>query len=211
MDVAIQNTRLSDLYGGLGIANFGDTETSYSLLLRAEDALKVLLERTPDSVTVIDEMVWVKRLKANQELTYQLDVEAARTSNQEGLSLSERGLSLPGAEETRLYFRLWNSRTDRIKILMYENNYDTAIAEAKRFRQELAASTYEEDAQRRNSRLAYFARLEGEAYSDTQRWAEAIEPLEYAVSNYETIFKACLLYTSPSPRDATLSRMPSSA
>ena len=25
------------------------------------------------------------------------------------------------------------------------------------------------------------------------------------------IFKACLLYTSPSPRDATLSRMPSSA
>ena len=26
-----------------------------------------------------------------------------------------------------------------------------------------------------------------------------------------TIFDACLLYTSPSPRDATLSRMPSSA
>ena len=27
----------------------------------------------------------------------------------------------------------------------------------------------------------------------------------------ETMYKACLLYTSPSPRDATLSRMPSSA
>ena len=27
----------------------------------------------------------------------------------------------------------------------------------------------------------------------------------------ETFFKGCLLYTSPSPRDATLSRMPSSA
>ena len=28
---------------------------------------------------------------------------------------------------------------------------------------------------------------------------------------YLTIFGVCLLYTSPSPRDATLSRMPSSA
>ena len=28
---------------------------------------------------------------------------------------------------------------------------------------------------------------------------------------YEEICEACLLYTSPSPRDATLSRMPSSA
>ena len=26
-----------------------------------------------------------------------------------------------------------------------------------------------------------------------------------------TVFNTCLLYTSPSPRDATLSRMPSSA
>ena len=33
-----------------------------------------------------------------------------------------------------------------------------------------------------------------------------------AISNPEnTLFAICLLYTSPSPRDATLSRMPSSA
>ena len=30
-------------------------------------------------------------------------------------------------------------------------------------------------------------------------------------SLYERLFQTCLLYTSPSPRDATLSRMPSSA
>ena len=30
-------------------------------------------------------------------------------------------------------------------------------------------------------------------------------------SSMESIFYSCLLYTSPSPRDATLSRMPSSA
>ena len=29
--------------------------------------------------------------------------------------------------------------------------------------------------------------------------------------NVERLYKICLLYTSPSPRDATLSRMPSSA
>ena len=28
---------------------------------------------------------------------------------------------------------------------------------------------------------------------------------------WDTVRRACLLYTSPSPRDATLSRMPSSA
>ena len=32
-----------------------------------------------------------------------------------------------------------------------------------------------------------------------------------SIVNYGTIVKLCLLYTSPSPRDATLSRMPSSA
>ena len=189
LDIAIQNTRLSDLYGGLGVANFGDTETSYSLLLQAEQALNSLLARTPDAVAAIDEMAWVKRLKANQELTYQLDVASARKTNEEGLALIERGMTLPGAEDTRLYFRLWNSRTDRVKILMYENDYETAIADAKRFRQELAASTYDEEPQRRNSRLAYFARLEGEAYSDTQQWAEAVEPLEFAIANYDSILE----------------------
>ncbi|GAB5458222.1 MAG: hypothetical protein Hens3KO_12520 [Henriciella sp.] len=187
MDVAVQNTRLSDLYGGLGVANFGDTETSFELLLRAEDALTRLLSKTPNDVRAIDEMIWVKRLKSNQQLTYQLDVDAARITNEEGLSLAERGLTLPGAEDTKLYFRLWNSRTDRVKILMYENNYDAAILEAARYRAELAASEYEEDPQRRKSRLAYFASLEGEALADQQRWPEAIAPLESAISAYDEI------------------------
>lgn len=189
MDVAIQNTRLSDLYGGLGVANFGDTETSFDLLLKAEAALETLLARTPDDVAAIDEMAWVKRLKANQQMSYQLDMAAARETNEQGLALVERGLTLPGADDTRLYSRLWNSRTDRVKILMYENDYAAAISEARRFRQELAASTYDEEAQRRNSRLGYFSRLEGEAYSDTQRWSEAIEPLEFAISSYDKILE----------------------
>ena len=53
--------------------------------------------------------------------------------------------------------------------------------------------------------------------SSREQW-ESIEdfpPYEINVENgeelFNTPFKNCLLYTSPSPRDATLSRMPSSA
>ena len=41
-------------------------------------------------------------------------------------------------------------------------------------------------------------------------WMDA-EGLKSGDSLTITIYKTCLLYTSPSPRDATLSRMPSSA
>ena len=37
------------------------------------------------------------------------------------------------------------------------------------------------------------------------------EPIEAAIIDGASRFQSCLLYTSPSPRDATLSRMPSSA
>ena len=40
---------------------------------------------------------------------------------------------------------------------------------------------------------------------------EMEEAREHFFSKGQPCFRACLLYTSPSPRDATLSRMPSSA
>ena len=39
----------------------------------------------------------------------------------------------------------------------------------------------------------------------------AQQALEDATTISDDVFSTCLLYTSPSPRDATLSRMPSSA
>ena len=44
---------------------------------------------------------------------------------------------------------------------------------------------------------------------EAQKWwvFKSLETLKKELSDY----KICLLYTSPSPRDATLSRMPSSA
>ena len=41
--------------------------------------------------------------------------------------------------------------------------------------------------------------------------ATGVDAWEVAVVNHLKSFKACLLYTSPSPRDRTRSRMPSSA
>ena len=41
--------------------------------------------------------------------------------------------------------------------------------------------------------------------------AKVPSPLSTELTDYGGRIKACLLYTSPSPRDATLSRMPSSA
>ena len=47
------------------------------------------------------------------------------------------------------------------------------------------------------------------AQEKLQKWSKVINDLTGGVP--ELMVKDCLLYTSPSPRDATLSRMPSSA
>ena len=46
---------------------------------------------------------------------------------------------------------------------------------------------------------------------DEKEILKCAEDLKWDISKYEIIHEPCLLYTSPSPRDATLSRMPSSA
>ena len=50
-------------------------------------------------------------------------------------------------------------------------------------------------------------------HSVTAEWIDGPSAISLALETDETILHAdgCLLYTSPSPRDATLSRMPSSA
>ena len=62
------------------------------------------------------------------------------------------------------------------------------------------------------TRDAYY-RLQPESMTLLQRVQadEFIKRLVKAGPDARVTFKACLLYTSPSPRDATLSRMPSSA
>ena len=49
-----------------------------------------------------------------------------------------------------------------------------------------------------------FKRAEDARLNDEQRWLKAYK-------NYRGVYGSCLLYTSPSPRDLSTSRMPSSA
>ena len=49
---------------------------------------------------------------------------------------------------------------------------------------------------------------------EAKEWEKSLPPAPKQAQGVSTMFNncsACLLYTSPSPRDATLSRMPSSA
>ena len=57
-------------------------------------------------------------------------------------------------------------------------------------------------------------------FNNTEEWYQSIpasirprknQPFYHLFAENGHIFYVCLLYTSPSPRDATLSRMPSSA
>ena len=59
-------------------------------------------------------------------------------------------------------------------------------------------AAFEEVLRLANDRGADFLLLAGDLFHDNK-------------PSRRTLFKTCLLYTSPSPRDATLSRMPSSA
>ena len=60
--------------------------------------------------------------------------------------------------------------------------------------------------------MAYIARVSNPNNQDNENYAGL---LRYCIKhNHWSVFEQsyiCLLYTSPSPRDATLSRMPSSA
>ena len=70
-----------------------------------------------------------------------------------------------------------------------------------------------------NFAMSSFARMYGvrhvQCSDDIHRfcvlWAESTLPIPAGSLTKVDFYFSCLLYTSPSPRDATLSRMPSSA
>ena len=53
--------------------------------------------------------------------------------------------------------------------------------------------------------------LDGSVIPKTFKGQDKIEPAEVRTNQVQYLYNDCLLYTSPSPRDRTRSRMPSSA
>ena len=59
--------------------------------------------------------------------------------------------------------------------------------------------------------VTYFGLVVQDCLEAILHYTEIVFTAESSIEEQLQSIKACLLYTSPSPRDATLSRMPSSA
>ena len=92
------------------------------------------------------------------------------------------------------------SKSEKLHSLLSENN-ETVV-----FSTDEGLKYISEKFQNKNDIFHSWDQLDGSPHIEYARWADSIV-IYPATAN----FISCLLYTSPSPRDATLSRMPSSA
>ena len=178
-DVGTMGNRLSNIYGGLGLANLGDTEKSGELLISASQALESLLEDEPSNTDAMAELAMIKRSISMQSLNYDFDTDRALGANSEVFELTERGVAIGDDNEQTLLRHFWSARTDRLHILSHLEEYDTALSELEVWRQELDEEMFERLGG--GERIAaYFASQQGNMFIQMERHEEAIEPLTYA-------------------------------
>ena len=106
----------------------------------------------------------------------------------------------------------WIYRLHNLHFQMYSamflGKYQPAIAAANKIREIVTPESLQHDNEFLVSYLEAFYSMLPHVYIRFGKWQEIIdEPLPQDAD----LYCVCLLYTSPSPRDATLSRMPSSA
>lgn len=178
-DTGVLSARLADLYGGIGLANLGDTERSLALLLEAERAFETLLQRNPDDMRALAELMMVKRSLTMQNLIYRLEPETAARYNREILERAPAAANRGGAQARTLLRHFWSARTDRLQILFEQRDFDTALAEVRQWRGELNAEMFERLGGGEEM-AAYLAMQEAELLFELDRAGEALEPLAYA-------------------------------
>lgn len=185
LDIGILKLRLSDIYGGVGIANLGDTETSFQLLLEAEIALESVLDRTPDNGQALAELMMTKRMLGMQHLNYKLDIDAAAAKNAEVLARADTRAH-DGAEYERTLLRhLWSARSDRLRIMTQRGETEAAISSVQEWRKQLDEAMFERLGGGEEM-AAYMAVQEAELLIAGDRPSEAITPLAYAIDYRET-------------------------
>ena len=207
-EVGTIQLRLSDLYGGIGVANFGEIETSKRLLYAAEDSLKLALEKEPDNTGALAELIMVKRMQTMQALNYEADTAHALELNAETIALAERGLAIPGAEERPFLRHLWSARTDLLQILLDQGDLESASQQLASWMPELTPAMYD--------RLgggeemgAYLASQEAEILIQLGRGEDALrsanaaiayrkERLEAVPENYYELTQLMVAYNSQS-------------
>ncbi|RAN36236.1 serine/threonine-protein kinase [Hyphomonas pacifica] len=187
-EVGIIKSRLSDLYGGVGMANLGDTDTSYALLKDAESTLEALLQRDPQDTATMAELVMVLRSVTMQNLNYRHDIEAAEVANRKALALAQRGVAIGDANERTLLRHVWSCRTDALQIMLSKGESEAALESVRQWRKELTPEMFAQLGGGEEM-AAYLAIQEAEFLTQLQRGEEAVEPLQYAISFREQALK----------------------
>lgn len=188
-EVGLIQSRLSDLYGGIGMANFGDVETSQQLMADAENHLDMALAKSPGDARILQELIMVKRVQTMQALNYQTDSAAAFAHNAEASELARQGLAIEDAEERPFLRHMWSARTDLLEIMFRENQMEPALEQLSKWRAELTPAMYE--------RLgggeemgAYLAMQHTETLAAVGRYEEALVPVAETIAYREAQLEA---------------------
>lgn len=136
-DIGVMKSRLSDVYGGIGLSNLGEIERSRMLLNAAADTLDQIYQAEPQNTEVLAELVFAKRTVSMQHLFYGKDMDAALQVNQEVLDLAKAGVALGDENEQTLLRHFWSGRTDQLQILRDRNETATALERVQQWRTEL--------------------------------------------------------------------------
>lgn len=180
LEIGTIKLRLADLYGGIGIANFGDTDESYRLLAEAEAALQEVVSRDPANTSALAELVMTKRMLTMQNLNYKLDTKAAAAQNAEATALAEQGAALADENERTLLRHFWSTRTDRLQILTAEESFEEALAAVSAWREELTPEMFERLGGGEEM-AAYLAVQQARIAIGLNDGAAALEPVDYAI------------------------------
>lgn len=179
MDIGTIQHRLSDLYGGVGIASLGEVETSYALLEDAEAAFEALLLQEPANIEAMEELAFVKRSLTNQALNYKLDAALAEEKNAETLKLTREGAALAGEDEQTLLRHFWSARTDRLHILQNQQKFEEALQDVRQWSAELD-DAMSDRLGGGGEMVAYLSSQEAEILFALDRSQEALAPLNTA-------------------------------
>lgn len=185
LDVGRQYIRLSEIYGGFGVASIEDVESSRALLERAEDSLRGLLADEPDNTAAKANLLWALDLRATKELFVDGDFEAALATNSEARNLAAVYLDQhPGNAE--IAGRAWSLKIGHPRILTYGDRRDEAIAAGEAYLAEI-----EKDGDLsgpvRSEFEAIISLNHGEALVDAGRVDEALGPLRAALDLFEQL------------------------
>ena len=143
----------------------------------------------------------VSRMEREELKTVAAQVEAGRLAGEEA-----RRKSLPDdGEEMFVPCKAMGARAQEYEVQKMKLELRRLEMEAESRRIEVEARRTDREAE------AEIRKMELEAQLDKQRLEAEVRMAELKAGAHGELQEPCLLYTSPSPRDRTRSRMPSSA